>query len=148
MFELGAAGVAVLMGLALAAALAGASLLRARTLSPAVGCYLGAVAFAIHAWFDFPAHIPGVAITVCMLFAFSMNPALANVAAQQRQSREMDAESPSTVRRKRRSRARADRPDSELGTVAPVYRPDIERVAASAANPWIVARSGGTRDRP
>ena len=147
-FELGAAGVAVLMGLALAAVLVGASLLRARTLSPAVGCYLGAVAFAIHAWFDFPAHIPGVAITVCMLFAFSMNPALANVAAQQRQSRKTDAESASTVRRKRRSRARAARPDSELGTVAPVNRPDMEPVAASAANPWIVARSGGTRDRP
>ena len=147
-FELGAVGVVALIGLALAAVLAGASLARARTLSPAVGCYLGAFAFAIHAWFDFPAHIPGVAIAVCMLFAFSMNPALANVAAQQRQSRKTDAESPSSVRRKRRSRALADRPDSELGTVAPVNRPDMEPVPASAANPWIVARSGGTRDRP
>ena len=132
-FELGAVGLVILIGLALAAVLAGLCLLRTRTLSPAVGCYLGAFAFAIHAWFDFPAHIPGVAIIVCMLFAFSMNPALADLKAHQRHSRETSDQGPATVRRKRRSNA------SEGSS-------DLAPVTISPNNPWTVTHSGETKD--
>ena len=132
-FELGAVGVVVLIGLALAGVLAGATLMRARTLSPALACFLGACAFAIHAWFDFPAHIPGVMIVVSMLVAFSMNPALTDVKECQRQARQRSAQSPSTVRRRRRSSAGEVRSNSERGV-------------QSSANPWNVTRSGATKN--
>ena len=83
LFELGALGVIVLLLLVLAAVLSGRTLWRTRVisdrLSPALACYLGAFAFAIHAWFDFPAHIPSIAILATLLFAASMNLALVDV---------------------------------------------------------------------
>ena len=83
LFELGALGVVVLLLLVIAAVLSGRTLWRARVrgdrLSPALACYLGAFAFAIHAWFDFPSHIPAVAILATLLFAASMNLALVDV---------------------------------------------------------------------
>jgi len=51
-------------------------------LGPGVACLLGALAFAIHAWFDFPAHIPAIAIVATMLFGLAANPAV--VASGQR----------------------------------------------------------------
>ena len=83
LFELGALGVVVLALLLLAAVLAGRTLWLSRVagdrLSPALACYLGASAFAIHAWFDFPSHIPAIAILATLLFAASMNLALVDV---------------------------------------------------------------------
>ncbi len=83
LFELGALGVVALALLLLSAVLAGRTLRRSRVagdrLSPALACYLGASAFAIHAWFDFPAHIPAIAIMGTLLFAASMNLALVDV---------------------------------------------------------------------
>ncbi|MGL5003646.1 MAG: hypothetical protein ACRDAM_11960, partial [Casimicrobium sp.] len=35
----------------------------------ALACLLGVLAFAIHAWFDFPGHIPVVAGVATFLFA-------------------------------------------------------------------------------
>ena len=79
-FELGIVGVAVLLLLGLAAAHAARTLFRAapasRHLSPALACLLGALAFAIHAWFDFPAHIPALAIIVTLLFSVAANTSL------------------------------------------------------------------------
>jgi len=77
LFELGAVGIVVLALLGSAAALTVASLARAgRTsptawTSPAAACALGCLAFAIHAWFDFPSHIPAVAWTACVLAGFA-----------------------------------------------------------------------------
>ena len=82
-FELGIVGVAVLLLLGLAAAHAARTLFRAapasRHLSPALACLLGALAFAIHAWFDFPAHIPALAIIVTLLFSAAVNNSLVAV---------------------------------------------------------------------
>ncbi len=84
LFELGALGAVVLVLLLLAAVLSGRTLWRSRVrgerLSPALACYLGAFAFAIHAWFDFPAHIPAIAILATLLFTASMNLTLVDVA--------------------------------------------------------------------
>jgi O-antigen ligase len=80
LFELGFAGVLVLICFGLAWLLQVARLysLRAHTplANPATACALGALAFAIHAWFDFPAHIPAVAWTACLLMAAACHPAL------------------------------------------------------------------------
>ena len=77
-FETGAFGVAALLCFAAAAVAAGLRLRKTlssdqQPLSPAIACWLGAAAFAIHAWFDFPAHIPGLVIVVSLLFGASMN---------------------------------------------------------------------------
>jgi O-antigen ligase len=42
----------------------------------AITCWLGAFAFAFHAFFDFPAHIPGVLFTVIFLFSATFNGAI------------------------------------------------------------------------
>jgi O-antigen ligase len=77
LFETGAVGIVILLLLAAAACLAGRSLWRARggseRLPAALACYLGALAFAIHAWFDFPSHIPATAMVATLLFAASMS---------------------------------------------------------------------------
>lgn len=82
-FELGIVGVAVLLLLGLAAVHAARTLFRAGSasqhLSPALACLLGALAFAIHAWFDFPAHIPSLAIIVTLLFSAAVNNSLVAV---------------------------------------------------------------------
>jgi O-antigen ligase len=44
--------------------------------NPAVACALGVLAFAIHAWFDFPARIPSVAWAATLLLAASFHPEL------------------------------------------------------------------------
>jgi O-antigen ligase len=76
-FEAGAVGVLVIALLALAAALAVRQMVRVyrhtRMLSPAFACFLGVVAFALHAWFDFPARIPANAVLATMLFAIAVN---------------------------------------------------------------------------
>ena len=90
LFETGLAGVIVLLLLAAAAVLAGRSLWRAyddtERRSPALACYFGALAFAIHACFDFPAHIPSIAIIATLLFSASINSAL----SENGQRREID----------------------------------------------------------
>ena len=77
LFEAGALGCVVLICFAIAAVAAGLRLWKSQSqtqpLSPAIACWLGALAFAIHAWFDFPSHIPGLAIAVSLLFGASMN---------------------------------------------------------------------------
>lgn len=76
-FETGLTGIVILALLAVATGLAARTLWQTRVpderLSPALPCFLGALAFAIHAWFDFPSHIPGTAIVATLLFAASMN---------------------------------------------------------------------------
>lgn len=47
--------------------------------APAIACLLSALAFAIHACFDFPAHIPGLAFCATLLFALALNPVSAQV---------------------------------------------------------------------
>lgn len=74
-FETGLVGVVILIMLALSAAMSGRKLWRAYD-APAVACYLGAMAFAIHAFFDFPAHIPAIAIIATLLYCSSMTAAL------------------------------------------------------------------------
>lgn len=80
-FETGILGVAALICFAAAAVAGGLRLWKTASsdqqpLSPAIACWLGAAAFAIHAWFDFPAHIPGLTIVVSLLFGASMNESL------------------------------------------------------------------------
>ena len=86
LFEAGLAGALVILLLAGSAALTVKLARRlgdpAARLGPGVACMLGALAFAIHAWFDFPAHIPAVAIMATMLFGLAANPAV--VASGQR----------------------------------------------------------------
>ena len=76
-FETGLFGAVVLMCFAAAAVLSAWRFWQShsadRPLSPAIACWLGAMAFAIHALFDFPAHIPGLTIVVSLLFGASMN---------------------------------------------------------------------------
>ena len=74
-FETGLVGIVILVMLALSVALSGRKLRRAND-TPAAACYLGAMAFAIHACFDFPAHIPAIAIIATLLYCASMNAAL------------------------------------------------------------------------
>lgn len=86
LFEAGLGGVLVLLLLAHSAWLA-VKLARRQgdpvaRLGPGVGCLLGAFAFAIHAWFDFPTHIPAIAILATMLFGMATNPVV--VASGQR----------------------------------------------------------------
>ncbi len=80
LFELGLAGVVVLACLGIAAIAQCARLIAARKqrsiANPATACLLGTAAFAIHAWFDFPAHIPAVAWAATLLLAASTHPAL------------------------------------------------------------------------
>lgn len=77
LFEAGVLGGIVLLCFAIAAIATGVRLYKSQSqtepLSPAIACWLGALAFAIHAWFDFPAHIPGLTVIVSLLFAASMN---------------------------------------------------------------------------
>ncbi len=105
-FETGAVGAAVLAGFALATVSVLVNLFKhgvtATRVSPAAGCFLGALAFAIHAWFDFPAHIPGITIAACLMFAASANFALINVRPDASLSRDKHTGGPTTVRRKRR----------------------------------------------
>ena len=80
-FETGILGIAALICFAAAAVATGLRLWRTMSsdrqpLSPAIACWLGAAAFGIHAWFDFPAHIPGLVIVVSLLFGASMNESL------------------------------------------------------------------------
>ena len=80
-FDTGIFGVAALICFAAAAMVTAIRLWKTlssdqQPLSPAVACWLGAAAFAIHAWFDFPAHIPGLTIVVSLLFGASMNESL------------------------------------------------------------------------
>ena len=80
-FETGILGIAALTCFAAAAVAAGLRLWKTlssdqQPLSPAIACWLGAAAFAVHAWFDFPAHIPGLIIVVSLLFGASMNESL------------------------------------------------------------------------
>lgn len=86
LFELGALGVVVIALLVFSAVLAGRTLWRSRAagdrLSPALACYLGAFAFAFHAWFDFPSHIPAIAMMATLLFAASMNLSLVDVGSK------------------------------------------------------------------
>ena len=83
LFETGLVGVVILILLAASAAMAGRRLWRAydhkELRSPALACYFGALAFAIHACFDFPAHIPSIAIIATLLFSASMNPRLSEM---------------------------------------------------------------------
>ena len=76
-FEAGVLGCVVLICFAIAAGATGLRLWKWQSenqpLSPAIACWLGALAFAIHAWFDFPSHIPGLTIVVSLLFGASMN---------------------------------------------------------------------------
>ena len=80
LFEAGLAGALVILLLAGSAALTVQLARRlgdpAARLGPGVACMLGALAFAIHAWFDFPAHIPAIAIMATMLFGLATNPAV------------------------------------------------------------------------
>ena len=89
-FETGLAGVVILLLLATSAVIAGRNLWRAyddsEMRSPALACYFGALAFAIHACFDFPAHIPSIAIIATLLFSASVNSAL----SEKGQRREID----------------------------------------------------------
>lgn len=81
LFEGGAGGLIVLVLLAAAAWFAVKLTIhlgdREARIAPGAGCLLGALAFAIHAGFDFPAHIPALAILATMLFAAAINPAIA-----------------------------------------------------------------------
>lgn len=75
-FELGALGVAILGVWSLAFSLAVVRILQSHRdgrllASPAAACLLGSVALAMHSWFDFPTHIPGVAWIACILAALS-----------------------------------------------------------------------------
>jgi len=82
-FETGLVGILILVLLAVAAVLSARAIwserVKGERLSPALACFVGAMAFAIHAWFDFPSHIPATAIVATLLFAASMNPALVAV---------------------------------------------------------------------
>ena len=82
LFETGVIGVVILILLAVSAVKAGRNLWRAyddrQIRSPALACYFGAMAFAIHACFDFPAHIPSIAIIATLLFSASMHVALSD----------------------------------------------------------------------
>lgn len=81
LFELGLVGGLVLVCFALAWFARSATLLMMRNehtlANPATACSLGALAFAIHAWFDFPAHIPALAWVASFLMAAACHPALA-----------------------------------------------------------------------
>lgn len=91
LFELGVAGALVLLALAAAFVAVVAALLRAHRsgaglASPAAACFLGCAAFALHAWFDFPSHVPALAWIAATIAALAtrrdlqqgnMNPELA-----------------------------------------------------------------------
>ena len=76
LFETGATGVLILALLAMSTVATAISLFRHRDnfrqIAPAIGCFLGAAAFAFHSLFDFPAHIPSVAIAATFLFTAAL----------------------------------------------------------------------------
>lgn len=90
LFEAGAVGVFVLAAFVAAAIAAGAGILKRggdfRHMAPAAGCYLGAAAFAFHSWFDFPAHIPALAIAATFLFAAAIRLSVPEVAERRKKS--------------------------------------------------------------
>lgn len=72
LFETGAAGILILALFAVSMMATAINLFGRRDdfhqIAPAIGCFLGAAAFAFHSLFDFPAHIPAVAIAATFLF--------------------------------------------------------------------------------
>jgi len=94
LFETGVVGVVVIALFAVAAFITASGLWRAirneERLPGGTGCALGAAAFALHAWFDFPAHIPALAIVVTMLFAAALNPELNMVGRKRRIAERFD----------------------------------------------------------
>lgn len=77
LFETGFVGIIVLLLLAVAALFTVLTLYYHRRASrrdveaPAVAALLGSLAFAIHSFFDFPAHIPATALVAVMLFGIA-----------------------------------------------------------------------------
>lgn len=107
LFETGVVGVAILIMLAASAVMAGRSLWRVHDQkemrSPALACYFGALAFAIHSCFDFPAHIPSIAIIATLLFSASLSSALS--ASGQRREIDATLTGRTLVRQQHRKRA-------------------------------------------
>ena len=88
LFETGAVGLLVLALFAIAAVATAISLFRHRgdfhRITPAIGCFLGAAAFAFHSLFDFPAHIPAVAIAATFLFTAAIRLSLPEAGGERR----------------------------------------------------------------
>jgi len=82
-FETGAVGLVALLLIALGAILTALTLYFHQTASrrdtdaPAIAAFLGSLAFAIHSFFDFPAHIPATALVAVMLFSVAAHRELA-----------------------------------------------------------------------
>lgn len=117
LFELGAVGVAALLawgGAFIAAALSAArSTRKGRALaSPALACLLGCAAFAVHAWFDFPAHIPALAWTATTLAALATREDLLGES--------VGASAAGSRQKRRRHRSRAADTGAEPEAPAPV----------------------------
>lgn len=88
LFETGAAGVLILVLFAVATVATAINLFRNRDdfhrIAPGVGCFLGAAAFAFHSLFDFPAHIPAVAIAAAFLFTAAIRLSLPEAGSERR----------------------------------------------------------------
>ena len=88
LFETGAAGVLILALFATSAVATTICLYKYRDdfhrIAPAIGCFLGAAAFAFHSLFDFPAHIPAVAIAATFLFTAAIRLSLPEAGSERR----------------------------------------------------------------
>lgn len=135
LFELGAVGVVIIALWAVALTQVGTQVLRSRRehrvlASPAVACLLGCLAFAVHAWFDFPAHIPALAWIAASLAAFSTR---TDLLGEHRES-----QSSQRRHKHRRKRGGADTANDDAApTVAPA--PTISAVTETPVDPQLFA---------
>ena len=151
LFETGAAGVLILGLFAVSAVATAINLFRHRDdfhrIAPAVGCFLGAAAFAFHSLFDFPAHIPAVAIAATFLFTAAIRLSLPEPGSERRKPAVKPSESVATTPVEPMMESRRVR--STQGTLVRRHDPALEALFQSRDPPAAVETPREkTTDRP
>ena len=151
LFETGAAGVFILALFAVTAIATAINLFRHRDdfhrTAPAIGCFLGAGAFAFHSLFDFPAHIPAVAIAATFLFTAAIRLSLPEQGSERRKAAVKASKSAATTSVESGMESRHAR--STQGTLVRQHDPALEALFRSRdSQPTVEIPREKTTDRP